>query len=406
MRRRTVLAGSLAAALAPPLAAKRARAQPKPLRIGVLNDMSGVFADYQGPGSVVAARLAVEDWAAAHPGAPPEILFADHQNKPDVGMGIARRWLDQDGVAAIVDVPNSAIALAVADLVRERNRVFVGSGAGIADLTGARCSPNTVHWTYDTWEITHALGRAITERGGRTWFTVAADYAFGADLDRNLTEAVRAAGGQVLGGVKHPFPTDDFSSFLLTAQASRAQVLALNNAGGDTTTALKQAAEFGLTRTMQICGPVFNTNMALGAGLQVAQGVLGVSPFYWDMDDGTRAFSKRFAERHPRRAMPNDMQAGVYAGVLHLLKAVEKAGSAEDGRAVVAAMKAIPTDDPLFGRGSIRADGRKLHPVYLIQAKTPAESRGEWDLFKIVSTIPPDQAFRPLSEGGCALLKS
>ena len=407
MRRRTVLAGSLAAALAPPLVASRARAQPKPLRLGVLNDMSGVFADYQGPGSVVAARLAVEDWAAAHPGgAPIEILSADHQNKPDAGNAITRRWLDQDGVAAIMDVPNSAIALGVADLVRERNRVFIGSGAGIADLTGARCSPNTVHWTYDTWEITHALARAITARGGKTWFTLAADYSFGADLDRNIREAVATAGGQVLGGVKHPFPTDDFSSFLLTAQASGAQVLALNNAGGDTTTALKQAAEFGLTRTMQICGPVFNVNMAQGVGLQVAQGVLGVSPFYWDTDDGTRAFSRRFAERHPRRAMPNDMQAGVYAGVLHLLKAVDKVGAADDGRAVVDAMKAIPTDDPLFGRGTIRADGRKLHPVYLIQAKTPAESRGEWDLFKVIGTIPPDQAFRPLSEGGCALVKA
>ena len=406
MHRRTVLAGSLAAALAAPLMTKRAGAQPKPLRIGVLNDMSGVFADFQGPGSVVAARLAIEDWVAAHPGASVEILSADHQNKPDVGMAVARRWLDQEDVAAIVDVPNSAIALAVADLVRERNRVFIGSGAGIADLTGARCSPNTVHWTYDTWEITHALGRAITERGGKTWFTMAADYAFGADLDRNLTEAVRAAGGQVLGGVKHPFPTDDFSSFLLTAQASDAQVLALNNAGGDTTTALKQAAEFGLTRTMQICGPVFNINMAQGVGLQVAQGVLGVSPFYWDMDDGTRAFSQRFAERHPRRAMPNDMQAGVYAGLLHLLKAVDKLGGGGDGRAVVDTMKAIPTDDPLFGRGTIRADGRKLHPVYLIQAKTPAESRAEWDLFKVIGTVAADQAFRPLADGGCPFVKA
>jgi branched-chain amino acid transport system substrate-binding protein len=406
MRRRTVLAGSLATALAPPLAATRARAQPRPLRVGILNDMSGVFADYQGPGSVVAARLAVEDWAAAHPGAAVAVLSADHQNKPDVGLAIARRWLDQEGVDAIMDVPNSAIALAVADLVRDRNRVFIGSGAGIADLTGAKCSPNTVHWTYDTWEITHALGRAITERGGKTWFTVAADYSFGADLDRNIREAVGAAGGQVLGGVKHPFPTDDFSSFLLTAQASGAQVLALNNAGGDTTTALKQAAEFGLTRTMQICGPVFNINMAQGVGLRVAQGVLGVSPFYWDMDDGARAFSRRFAERHSRHAMPNDMQAGVYAGLLHLLKAAVQAGASGDGRAVVAAMKAIPTDDPLFGRGSIRADGRKLHPVHLIQAKTPAESTGEWDLFKVIGTIPADQAFRPLPEGGCALVKA
>ena len=312
--------------------------------------------------------------------------------------------MDRDGVDAILDVPNSAIALAVADLVRERNKLFVGSGAGIADLTGVRCSPNTVHWTYDTWEISHALGRAVTERGGKTWFTLAADYAFGADLDRNMREAVQAAGGEVLGGAKHPFPTDDFSSFLLRARSSGAQVLALNNAGGDTTTAIKQAAEFGLTRRMKVYGPVFNTNMVHGVGLGVSQGVLGVTPFYWDMTEATREFSRRFAARHPRRAMPNDMQAGVYAAVLHVIKAVARVGGAADGRAVVAAMKAIPTDDPLFGRGTIRVDGRKMHPVYLVEAKTPGESRGEWDYFKVLSTIPAEQAFRPLADGKCALV--
>jgi branched-chain amino acid transport system substrate-binding protein len=318
-------------------------------------------------------------------------------------MAITRRWLDQEAVDAVVDVPNSAIALAVADLIRERNRVFIGSGAGIADLTGARCSPNTVHWTYDTWEITHALGRAIVARGGKTWFTIAADYTFGADLDRNIRDAVTTAGGSVLGGVKHPFPTDDFSSFLLAAQASGAQVLALDNAGGDTATALKQAAEFGITGKMQVCGPVYNINMAQAVGLEVAQGVLGVSPFYWDLNPATRAWSAKFAALHPHHAMPNDMQAGVYSGITHYLKAVAKLGSAQDGRAVVATMKAMPTDDPLFGTGSIRSDGRKIHPVYLLQTKSPAESKSEWDLLKVVDTVSADRAFRPLAEGHCAV---
>ena len=400
MRRRSFLATTAAVAVA-----RRARAQaPKPIRIGVLNDMSGVFADYQGPGSVVAAQMAVEAVGGRAAGRAVEVVFADHQNKPDAGMAIARRWLDQDGVDMVADVPNSAIALAVADLVRERNKVFVGSGAGIADLTGSRCSPNTVHWTYDTWQLSHCLGRALTERGGDTWFTIAADYAFGADLDRNIGEAVRQAGGTVLGGVKAPFPTSDFSSYLLQAQASGAKVLALDNAGGDTATALKQAAEFGLMQAMQVCGPVYNVNMADSVGLGVAQGVLGATAFYWDQSAAARDWSRRFAERHPRHAMPNDMQAGVHAAVLHYLKGVAKAGGPEDGRAVVAAMKALPTDDILFGQGTIRADGRKLHPVTLFQTKAPSESRGPWDYFNMLSTIPAEQAFRPLAEGHCAFV--
>ena len=386
--------------------ASRTRAQSRPLRIGVLNDMSGVFADYQGPGSVVAAKLAVEDSGGRAGGMPVEVLAADHQNKPDVGLAIARKWLDQDGVDAILDVPNSSIALAVADLVRERNKVFIGSGAGIADLTGSKCSPNTVHWTYDTWQTSHSLGRAITQRGGKTWFTIAADYSFGADLDKNLKEAVIAAGGSILGSTKAPFPTADFSTYLLQAQSSGAQVLALNNAGGDTTTALKQAAEFGLGRSMQLCGPVYNVNTAYGVGLPVAQGVMCVTPFYWDMTEATRQWSSRYAAASPNHAMPNDMQAGVYSAVIHLLKAVAKTGNADDGAKVVAAMKDMPTHDPLFGDGTIRPDGRKIHPVFLMQTKTPAESHGPWDVFKLVDTVPPDQAFRPLSEGHCAMLPS
>jgi branched-chain amino acid transport system substrate-binding protein len=397
MHRRTFLTAVAA------VTATAARAQGKPVRLGVLNDMNGVFADYQGPGSVIAARMAIEDWGGKVNGVPIEIVVGDHQNKPDVGLSIARGWLDQGGVDAILDLPNSSIALGVAALVQQRNSVFIGSGAGTADLTGLHCSPNTVHWTYDTWQIGHTLGKAITDRGGKTWFTLAADYVFGADLDRYVTEAVVAAGGKVLGGAKAPFPTSDFSSYLLAAQASGAQVLALNNSGDDTTTALKQAAEFGLTKSMQIAGPVYNINMAKGVGLEVSQGTLSVSPFYWDLNDGTRAFSRRFQERHARHAMPNDMQAGVYASVIHYLKAVQKVGSAQDGRAVVAAMKAIPTDDALFGKGMIRPDGRKLHPVYLLQTKTPAESHGDWDFFKVISTVSGEDAFRPMADGKCAM---
>ena len=402
MDRRHLILGAAAAMVA----ARTARAADGPLKIGVLNDMNGVFADYQGSGSVLAAQMAVEDSGGRAGRRAVEVVSADHQNKPDIGMAIVRRWLDQEGVHVVMDVPNSAIALAVAQFVTERNSVFIGLGAGTADLTGPRCSPNTVHWDYDTWETSQALGRAVTERGGKTWFTLAADYAFGADLDKNVTEAVRAAGGKVVGGVKAPFPTSDFSSYLLQAQASGAQVLALNNAGGDTTTSLKQAAEFGLTRTMQVCGPIYNINVTKGLGLETAQGVLGVTPFYWDYDDGTRAFSRRFVARDSRRAMPNDMQAGMYSATQHLMKAVAGGADVADGRAVVAAMKAIPTDDAIYGRGTIRADGRKLHPVHLFQTKAPAESRGEWDYYKILSTIPAEKAFRPLGDGGCPLVKS
>jgi branched-chain amino acid transport system substrate-binding protein len=402
MKRRTVLMAAAAAALAP----RTGRAADKPLRIGVLNDMSGVFADYQGPGSVLAATLAIADAGGRAGNRAVEIVSADHQNRPDVGMTLARRWLDQDGVDVIMDVPNSAIALAVSQFVAERNKVFIGLGAGTADLTGVRCTANTLHWDYDTWETSQALGRAITQRGGRSWFTLAADYAFGADLDRNVTEAVLATGGRVIGGVKAPFPSSDFSSFLLQAQASGAQVLALNNAGDDTTTALKQAAEFGITRSMQVCGPIYNINITKGVGLEVAQGVLGVTPFYWDMNDGTRAFSRRYAAQSKAGAMPNDMQAGMYSAAAHLIKAVAAGADPADGRAVVAAMKAMPTDDPIYGPGRIRADGRKLHPVHLFITKAPADSTGEWDLYRILSTVPAEEAFRPLADGRCPLVKA
>jgi branched-chain amino acid transport system substrate-binding protein len=404
MRRRAFLAGAAGATTAAAAAGSaRAQATGRPVRIGVMNDMSGVYSDFQGRGSVVAAELAVADFGGRVAGMPVEVVFADHQNKPDIGAAAARRWLDLDGVDVILDVPNSAVALAVAELCRERNKVFVGSGAGTSELTGAKCSPNTVHWTYDTWSLANSLGRAVVERGGRRWFLLVADYAFGYDLQSSIADAVQKAGGGIAGAVRHPLGTTDYSSFLVTAQSSRADVLCLANAGGDTTTALKQAAEFGLTRRMKMAGPVVNINMIQPIGLRDAQGLLAVMPFYWDLDDGTRAFARRFQAAHPRRLMPNDMQAGCYAAALHFLKAVAQVGGAEDGRAVVAAMKAIPTDDPLFGKGVVRQDGRKIHPVYLMEAKSPDESRGEWDFFKRVGTVPAEQAYRPLAEGRCPL---
>lgn len=375
-----------------------------PIRIGVLNDMSGAYADYQGPGSVVAAKLAVED-AGKVGGRAVEVVSADHQNKVDIGTAIARRWFDLDGVDMIVDVPNSAIAFGVAQIARDKNKVFIGSGAGSAELTGKQCSPNTVHWTYDTWQIGHTLGQAVVDQGGKRWFFITADYAFGKDLQSSTSDAVRAAGGTVLGSALHPIGTSDFSSLLVQAQSSGADVLALANGGADTTNSIKQAVEFGLTKTMMLAGLVLNINMIQAVGLKDSQGSLAVMPFYWDMNDGTRSFAKRFAAAHPRHLMPNDMQAGVYAAVLHYLKAVAAlGGNASDGLAIVDKMKALPTNDPLFGAGSIRKDGRVLHPVYLMKVKTPDESRGDWDFFKPVSTIEADKAFRPLEAGGCPLV--
>lgn len=373
------------------------------IRIGVLNDMSSVYADFQGPGSVVAAQLAVEDFAK-HSNRKVEILSADHQNKPDVGAAIARRWIDVEGVDMIADVPNSAVALAVADIVREKNKVLVASGAGTALLTGAKCSPNTVHWTYDTWALGHALARAVLQQGGKSWFFIAADYAFGHDLERQASDEVLTDGGKVAGVVWHPIGTNDFASFVLQAQASGAQVVALADAGGDTINAIKQAGDFNLREKQRLVALIFTLQSVPSLGLQASQGLEAVNAFYWDMNEQTRAWSMRYQERQPKKMMPNEMQAGVYAGTLHYLKAVEKLGSPADGRGVVAAMKAMPTEDPLFGRGMIREDGRKIHPMYLMKVKTPAESKGEWDVFKITATIPADQAFRPLNQGGCPLV--
>jgi branched-chain amino acid transport system substrate-binding protein len=383
-----------------------AHAQSDVVRIGVLNDLSSVYSDYQGMGSVIAARMAVEDYGGKAAGKRVEIVFGDHQNKVDIGANIARTWVDTDGVSLIVDAPNSAVAFAVSDIVRDRNKVFIGSGAGSALLTGERCSPNTVHWTYDTWSYGHGVARALMQGGAKSFYFITADYAFGHDLERQATDEIVKSGGKVLGSARHPIGASDFSSFLLQAQASGAEVIAFANAGGDQTNSLKQAAEFRLGQKQKLAGLIFGINNIPALGLEASKGILLMNPFYWDMSEQSRAWSRKFQERHDKKNMPNDMQAGVYASVIHYLKAVDKVGNATDGRAIVAAMKAMPTDDPLFGKGSIRADGRKLHPMYLFQVKEPSESKAPWDYFKLAATIPAEQAFRPLAEGNCPLAKN
>jgi len=305
-----------------------------------------------------------------------------------------------------MDLPNSAVALAVVAIAEAKNKAVIGSGAGSSVLTGAKCSPIFVHWTYDTYELGHVFGKTMTEAGGKKWFFITADYAFGKDLSANCQAAVKAAGGEVLGEARHPLGTADFSSFLLQAQSSRADVVGLANAGGDLYTAMKQAHEFGLTPKQKLACFVLNVTGMPALGLEVAQGSSVATPFYWDFNDQTRAFAQRYQAKHPKKLMPNDMQAGMYAATAHLLKAYAQLKSADDGRKLVATMKAMPTDDPLFGKGAIRADGRHMHPVYLMQVKTPAESKSKWDVFKMVSTVKPEDAFRPLDQGHCPFIKS
>jgi branched-chain amino acid transport system substrate-binding protein len=373
------------------------------VKIGVLNDRSSLYADLGGEGSVVAAKMAIEDFKAADKGIKADVVSADHQNKPDVALNTAREWFDQQGVDAIFDVPNSGVALAVNDLIKEKNKVFVNSGAATSDLTGSKCSPNTVHWTYDTWALANGTGSAIVKRGGDTWFFITADYAFGAALERDTSKVVKENGGTVVGAVKAPLNTQDFSSFLLQAQSSKAKIIGLANAGGDTTNSIKQAAEFGIVQGGQnLAGLLIFLTDIHALGLKTAQGLIFTEAFYWDLNDQTRAWSDRFMKTVGRR--PTMVQAGVYAGVLQYLKAVEALKNAKDGKAVVAKMKEIPTDDPLFGKGQIRADGRTVHDMYLFEVKKPEESKGPWDYYKLLATIPADKAFRPLSEGNCPLV--
>lgn len=374
------------------------------LRIGVMNDMSSVYADFQGPGSVLAAQMAAEDFAKLSK-RKVEIVSADHQNKPDIGAGIAKRWFDVDGVDMIVDLPNSAVALAVSDIGREKNKAVIGSGAGTAVLTGAKCSPNFVHWTYDTWAFGHGTAKGLLAQGAKTFFFITADYAFGHDLEKQASDEINASGGKILGAVRLPLGTNDFSSALLQAQASKADVILLANAGGDTVNTIKQAADFKIGATQKVVALIFDLQSVPAIGLKTAQGLGAINGWYWDESDGARDFAKRYAARHPKKMYPNHMQAGVYSATLAYLKAVDKVGSPANGKAVIDAMKATPSNDPVYGKVEIRADGRAIHPLYLLQVKAPSESKSDWDLFKIVGTVPADKAFRPLAEGGCPLVK-
>jgi len=400
--KRTAIALGVATALS--LGTAQAQVSDNLIKIGVLTDMSSLYTDLAGAGSVVAAKLAVEDSGIEKRGYKVEVISADHQNKADVGSSVARQWYDVDKVDVIVDTPNSGVALAVSQITRDKGKAFLASGPGSSDLTGTKCSPNTVHWAYDTWMLANGTGTAITKGGGDSWFFISADYAFGAALERDTAAAVVKNGGKVIGGVKAPLNTQDFSSFLLQAQASKAKIIGLANAGGDTTNSIKQAAEFGIVKGGQkLAGLLVFLTDIHALGLQTAQGLTFTETFYWDQNDASRAFAKRFSALD-KGIYPTMVHAGVYASVLHYLKAVEALKS-DDGTKVVAKMKDMATDDPLFGKGSIRVDGRKIHPAYLVQVKTPAESKAPWDYYKIVATIPADQAFRPLADGGCSLVK-
>jgi branched-chain amino acid transport system substrate-binding protein len=404
--KRKLSSALVAAAFALGAGAAQAQISDGIVKIGVLNDMSGLYADLTGPGSVVAARLAIEDFQkTSKAGLKVEVVGADHQNKPDVGSNIARQWYDTDKVDVIVDVPTSSVALAVNQVTREKGKAFLVSGAATSDLTGKACSPNTIHWTYDTWNLANGTGSAIVKTGGDTWFFLTADYAFGHALERDTEAVVLKNGGKVLGKVRHPFPGSDFSSFLLQAQSSKAKVIGLANAGGDTINSIKQAAEFGITKGGQnLAGLLVFLTDVKALGLPVAQGLIFTETYYWDRDDASRAFAKRFSAQAPRNNYPTMIHAGVYSAVLHYLKAIEAIKS-DDGTKVIEQMKKMPTDDPLFGKGVVRADGRKIHPAYLVEVKKPEESKGPWDLYKIRATIPADQAFRPMDQGDCPLVK-
>ncbi|MGC1641357.1 MAG: ABC transporter substrate-binding protein, partial [Pseudolabrys sp.] len=375
------------AALAAVLACGPANAQQVNVKIGVLSDMSSLYADIGGPGSVAAAKMAIADFTKDNPNVKVEMIVGDHQNKPDIGSQIANQWYDVDKVDMIIDVPNSGVALAVSQVANQKNKVFIVSGAAASDLTGPKCNANTIHWTYDTWMLANGTGTAIVKTGGGTWFFLTSDYAFGHALERDTIAAVERAGGKVLGKVRHPLNTNDFSSFLLQAQSSKAKVIGLANAGGDTINSIKQAAEFGVVKGGQsLAGLLVFASDVAALGLPTAQGLVLTETWYWDMNDTNRAWTKRWQQERQGK-WPTMIHAGVYAGVLHYLKtAVALKGNVGDGKAVVAQMKSMPTDDPLFGKGAIRPDGRKIHPAYLLEVKKPEESKHPGDFYKIRAT--------------------
>ncbi len=408
INRRQVLAGSAAAATL--IAAPRARAQDQVIKIGVLADFSGPYRSTSGPTSLAAAQQAVEDLGLAARGIRVEVLQGDHQNRPDAALALARRWIDQDGVDMVCEVNNSAIALAVANLVREKDKVQLASGAASSALTGAQCSTHTIHWTYDTWMFANVVGGATVRSGGDSWYFITADYAFGHQLERDTGGFVTRAGGRVAGAARYPFPgTTDFSSFLLQAQASRAKVVGLAMAAADMVNCVKQAHEFGLTRRgQQLAGMIMFVQDIRGIGLEAAQGMVMSEVFYHDLNDRTRGLAQRILRRTPDN-MPNQEHAGTYSCCIHYLKAVAEVGVArakQSGMAVIEVMKRMPCDDDAFGPGRIREDNRKIHPAYLFEVKSPAESRGLWDFYKLRATVPAEEAFRPIAEGGCPLVRT
>ena len=373
------------------------------VKLGILNDQSGVYADLAGPGSVTAAKMAVDDFGGKVLGKPIEVIFADHQNKPDVATPIVNQWIDVENVDAVVDVPTSSVALAVQEITKNKNRVHLNSTAGTSDLTGKACSQTGIHWTYDTYALANSTGRALTKDGGDSWYFITADYAFGHALEKDTSAAVTAAGGKVLGSVNAPFPNQDFSSFLLQAQASGAKVIGLANAGGDMINAIKQAHEFGIASAGQrLAGLLTFITDIHSLGLATTQGLVLTTAFYWDRDDETRTWSKRFAERNNGK-MPTMVQAGVYSVVMHYLQAIKAAGT-DEAKAVVAKMREMPVNDFFAHNGHIRADGRMVHDMYLVQVKTPAESKYPWDYYKILRVVPGDEAYRPLDQGNCPLV--
>jgi branched-chain amino acid transport system substrate-binding protein len=397
-----VLGFAMVTAMVGPNAAK-AQFSNDLVKIGVLSDMSSVYSDSTGTGSLIAAQMAAADFNGRVKGKPIEVIGADHQNKPDIGSSIAREWYDTGKVDVIVDVPTSSVALAVQQITKDKNRVFLMSGTAASDLTGPACSPNGIHWTYDTYALGKVVGKAMVARGEDAWFFITVDYVFGHALERDTANVVRASGGQVLGAVRAPLNTQDFSSYLLQAQASKAKVVGLANTGSDMQNAIKQAAEFGLQRGGQkLAALLFDVTDAQSLGLEAAQGMIVAAGFYWDMDDETRAFSNRFMQRTKR--MPTMFQAGVYSAVTHYLRAIEATGT-DDAGTVISKMKATPVNDFFAKNGHIREDGRMVHDMYLMQLKSPSESKGPWDVYKLLATVPGNQAFRPLEEGGCSLVR-
>src|SRR5581483_2047643 len=398
----TLVAGAAFAALTGPAGAQAI--SDDVVKIGVLTDMSSLYADATGKGSVAAVQMAVADYGGKVKGKPVEVVYADHQNKPDVGVNIARNWYDNEQVDAIFDVPTSAVALPMSALTREKNRININSGGGSSDITGIACSPNTVHWTYDTYALSNVAGKAMVKRGEDTWFFVTADYAFGMALERDAANVVKENGGKVLGDVRAPLNSSDFSSFLLQAQASKAKVIGLANAGGDTQNALKQAAEFGITQGGQkMIALLMEITDTHSLGIKATQGLIVTDGFYWDMNDETRAFSKKFMDKVGR--MPTMIQAGLYSATMHYLKAIETIGTDEAPK-VMAQMRATPINDFFAKGGKIRIDGRMVHDMYLFEVKKPEESKSEWDLYKLLATVPGDEAFRPLDKGNCPLVKT